>query len=109
MFPFINTPPKPAFTAEEALKRELPLENEPRGRLSLLEARFVGASASKLHRLRTLYTKTDGGTLTIKDGTYGGVSEAVSKDDIQALICTLIERETAYLLGMGVELDEWNP
>lgn len=109
MFPFPHIPTEPAFTAEETLKRELPLENEPRGRLSLLEARFVGAAASKLHRLRNLYGKSDGGTFTFRDGTYGGASETVSKADIQALILTLIERETAYLLGMGVEVDEWHP
>lgn len=109
MFPFPNIPKEPVFTAEEVLKRELPLESEPSGRLSLLEARFVGAAATRLHKLREIYSKSDGGTLTIKNGTYNGLSETVGKDDIRALILTLIERETAYLIGMGVEVDEWHP
>jgi hypothetical protein len=97
------------FTAEESLRREEPLKGGASGRMSLLEARFVGASASRLHKLRNLYSKVDGGSLTIKESAFSSATETVSKLEMQAVIATLIERETAYLIGMGVEVGEWQP
>jgi hypothetical protein len=104
MFPYgLNRP----FVAEAELRQQPALTAEKR--MTLLEARWIGAAASRLHKLRNLYTRVVAGSLNINDGTYSGVSEALNKTDAQALILTLIDRETAYLTGMGVEVDEWSP
>jgi hypothetical protein len=106
MFPYgLNRP----FPAEAELRQQPPLGEEPNGRMTLLEARWVGAAAGRLHKLRNLYGRVTAGSLNVNDGTYSGVSEALSKVDAQALILTLIDRETAYLTGVGVEVDQWSP
>lgn len=83
----------------------LPTVAAPKGRLTEREVRILGASANRLVNLRDLQASQVGsGSLSATTKT-GTVSLTLRREDIEAVLALLVERESSLLLQFDVELD----
>lgn len=82
----------------------------PKGRMTENEAIHAGRSASKLRELRELRNVRESG----KHRTPGQLkliglehlALGLTNEEVDAIIALLIERHTAFLAGLDIELEE---
>lgn len=81
------------------------IEYDPPKMLTLREARVAGQVANRLTNLRDTIHNLDSGSVTIKTRN-GTQSLTLPRDEIEAVIGLLIERDVALLTGLNVETSE---
>ena len=82
------------------------IEYTPPRLLSLREVRRAGATANRLVALRgALKSRITGGTVTIKIEAGGQVINLI-REDMEAVISLLAERDVAFLSALNIETTE---
>lgn len=77
------------------------------GRFTETEALTMGKTVEKLRRLRyTLKHFMDGGSLIVRQGPATSETFGLPSPDVRAILSLLIERESALLIQMNVDLDK---
>lgn len=81
------------------------IEYDPPKMLTLKEARVAGQVANRLTNLRDTLRNLDSGSIAIKTRN-GTQSLSLPRDEVEAVIGLLIERDVALLTGLNVETGE---
>lgn len=85
----------------------VPYKEPPR--LTEREVRIAGQVSNRLCNLRgAIRQGVKGGSITVQ--TRNGVlSQSLPIIEIEALVALLIERDEAFLIGLNIEIDKYEP
>lgn len=77
-----------------------------KARLTELEAREIGDKAFKVQRLRSLLQSHCSGKVVIERAPNCTESLSLTVQDMAAVLRTLLDRDTNWLIAMNVEVDQ---
>lgn len=81
------------------------IEYDPPKMLSMREARMAGATANRLLNLRHTLRQLESGSLTMKTRN-GTQSMSLTRNDLEAVMGLLMERDEQFLTGLNIEINE---